>query len=74
MSTTTTTPAEKVEQFVRVPDYMAVMLECISSEEYKDAVATASPEYRAGAQWGIAYAAIYANVYCKKYLMMEEED
>lgn len=61
---------------VETNEYMSLMLECLSTQEYKDAVARLSPEAREAAMWGMAFCSIYANVHATHYgayLIKEEE-
>ncbi len=52
---------------VDVNEYMSLILQCLSSEEYKDAVEDKSADYREGAMWGMAFAAMYANTHATHY-------
>ncbi len=48
-------------------EYMSLMLECLSTKEYKDAVEDRSSEFREGAMWGMAFCSMYAQTHAQHF-------
>lgn len=46
---------------------MALALESINSQEFKDYTLTRSKEFVSGALWGISFGALYANTHAQHY-------
>lgn len=60
---------------VEANEYMHLMLECLGTQEYKDATKDLSPEAKQAAMWGMSFCSIYANVHATHYgaYLIEEE-
>jgi hypothetical protein len=58
---------------VDVKEFLSLILECISSPEYKDQIADRSPEFIEGAMWGASFCALYANINSTYYCVRKED-
>ena len=63
---------QKVDM-VEVREFMAQMLECISSPEYKEATKDMTPAEATAAMWGISFSALYANLNSQHYIFPVED-
>ena len=64
---------EQKVDMVEVREFMAQMLECMKSQEYKDATKDMTLAETTAAMWGIAFSSLYANLKSKHYILPVKE-
>ena len=58
---------------VDVKEFLSLILECISSPEYKEQIEDRSSDFIEGAMWGASFCALYANINSTYYCVRKEE-
>ena len=53
-------------------EFMSLMLECISSDEFKDATKDMDKTEKFAAMWGMAFCSMYASVNATRYVIKED--
>lgn len=57
---------------VEVREFMSLILECLGSQEYKEATKDMSNAEKSAAMWGASFCAIYANINANHYITSTE--